>query len=82
MNQGSNQTWKTDQHNKEHKVTKIIRTNKQKLMRNSDSTKNWEHIPGAPVGLASFAFLETPAELLIKSQVRDRRKRKRKTMTR
>ena len=38
----------------------------------SNSTKNWEHRPGAPVGYASSAFLEIPAELLIKSQVRGR----------
>ena len=47
-------------------------------MRNSDFTKNWEHGPGATVGKASSAFLETPAELLIKSQVRGSRKRKEK----
>ena len=35
-------------------------------MRNSTSTKNWEHGPGAPVGQVSSAFLEIPAELLIK----------------
>ena len=42
-------------------------------MGNSDSPKNWEHGPSAP---ASSAFLEIPAELLIKSQVWNRRKRK------
>ena len=35
-------------------------------MSNSDSTKNWEHVPDAWVGYASSAFLETPDELLIK----------------
>ena len=35
-------------------------------MSNSYSTKHWEHGPGAPVGLASYAFVETPSELLIK----------------
>ena len=35
-------------------------------MNNPDSTKIWEHGPGAPVRLAPSAFLETPAELLIK----------------
>ena len=28
-------------------------------MNNSDSTENWEHRPGAPVGLLSSAFHET-----------------------
>ena len=45
-------------------------------MGKTDSTKNWGHGLGAPVGLMSSAFLETPAELLIKSQVLGRRKRK------
>ena len=31
-------------------ITKIIRTKKQKSMSNSDSTKNWEHRPGVPIG--------------------------------
>ena len=35
-------------------------------MSNSDSTKNREQGPGAPVWKASSAFLETPAELFIK----------------
>ena len=39
-------------------------------MINSDSTKIWQRGSGAPVGLASSAFLETPAELHIKSHVR------------
>ena len=56
----------TDTHNKEHKVIKIIHTNQQKQLSNSDSTINWEHGPGAPVGQVASAFLETPAELLIK----------------
>ena len=47
-------------------------------MINSDSTKNWEHKSGAPVGYVSFPFLETLAKLVIKSQVLGRRKRKRK----
>ena len=41
-------------------------------MSNSDSTKNWEYSPGGPVRYAFFAFLETPAELLIKSQFQGR----------
>ena len=47
-------------------------------MSNSYSTENWEQGPGAPVhvGSGSSAFLETPAELLIRNQVRGRRKRK------
>ena len=36
-------------------------------MSNSDSTKSWEHEPGAQVGWAPSVFLETPAELLIKN---------------
>ena len=43
-------TGKTDAHNKEHKITKIIRTKKQKLLSNSNSTINWEYGPGTPVG--------------------------------
>ena len=39
-------------------------------------TKNWKHGPGASIRQASFAFLETPTQLLIKSQVRSWRKRK------
>ena len=39
-------------------------------MSNSDSMKKWKHGPDAPVGSASSAFLETPAEFLINSQVR------------
>ena len=46
----------------------------------SDSIKNWEHGPGAPVGYASSAFLETPTEFLIKV-VRGRRKGKWKKNT-
>ena len=42
-------TGKSDAHNKEHKITKITRTKKQMQMSNSDSTKNWENGPGAPV---------------------------------
>ena len=34
-------------------------------MSDSDSTKNWEHRPGAQVNVGSSAFLETAAELLI-----------------
>ena len=45
-------------------------------MRNSDSTKNWEHGLGVPVGKAPSSVLETRPELLIKSHVRGRRKRK------
>ena len=41
---------KTDMHNKEHKVTKIIYTKQQKQTSNSDSTKTLEHGQGAPVG--------------------------------
>ena len=44
-------------------------------MRNSDSTKNWEHGSGAMVGKRPVFFLEIFAELLIKSHVHDRRKR-------
>ena len=43
-------TWKTNIHNKEYKVTKMIHTKQQKQINNSDSTKNWKHGPGAPVG--------------------------------
>ena len=42
----------------------------------SDSTKNWEYGPGAPVGEASSALLETPTDLLIKCQVRGDEKEK------
>ena len=46
-------------------------------MSNYDSTKNSENGPGAPVGKASSAlFFRNTAELLIKSQVQGRRKRK------
>ena len=38
-------------------------------MSNTDYTKNRVHGPSAPVGYASSAFLETPTELLTKSQV-------------
>ena len=37
-------------YNKEHKITEIIRTIQQEKISNSDSTKNWEHGAGAPVG--------------------------------
>ena len=70
------QTRKTDTHNKEYEATKIIHTNQQKQISNSNSTKNLEHGPGVPVWEASYAFLETPAELLIKSQVQGRKKKK------
>ena len=43
-----------------------------------DSAKHCEHVLGAPVGNASSAFLEAPAELLTTSQVQGRRKRKSK----
>ena len=56
-----------DTHNKEHKLAKIKYAKLQKYMSNSDSTKNWEHGPVAPVGKTSSAFLETPTEMLIKS---------------
>ena len=36
-------------------------------MSHSDSTKIWEHEPGAPGGQTSSVFLEIPAELLIKN---------------
>ena len=49
-------------------------------MSNLDSTINWEHEPGAVVGKASSAFLETPAKLLIKNQVQGRWKRKGKVL--
>ena len=39
----------------------------------NNSTKNWKHEPGAPVGQAFSAFLETPAGFLIKSQAQGRR---------
>ena len=32
-----------------HEVTKFIHTKQQKQMSNSDTIKNWEHGPGAPV---------------------------------
>ena len=47
-------------------------------MSNSDSTKNSEYRPGALVGYTSSAFLETTAELLIKSHVQGRHLPKRK----
>ena len=66
------QTWKTGTRNIEHKITKIMHTEWQKQMSNSDSTKSWEHGLGSPVGLASSAFQETPAKLFIKSLIRGR----------
>ena len=75
MYSDKDQTWKTGTHNKEHKITKMIHSKQQKQMTNSDSTKTLEHRPGALVDEVSSAFLETHAELSIKSHVRGRRKR-------
>ena len=50
QSRNNDQTWKTGMDNEEHKVTKIIHTKQQQQMNNSDSTKNWVHGPGAPIG--------------------------------
>ena len=54
----------------------------QKETNNSDSTKNLEHEPGAPIVWMSSTFLETSAKLLIKSKVKGRRKRRGKNRCR
>ena len=48
--QGKRSDRKTDTLNKDNKITKLIHSMLQKKTKNSNSTKNWAHGSGAPLG--------------------------------